>query len=294
MAEVRLMTEEDIPAALSVWREVGLSEGSQSLYTFRSFDPRGFYVALLDDGEVVGTCAAVVNNPDLACVGLYAVKPAHQGKKIGIKVWKRAMEHVADTNLFLNSVPEHLETYRDRAGFVHTSPHQTVVCETSRVEVEQLPIQVEGVEIRAVDDDYEEAVIDYDRRVAGYDRRVLVRSLVRESNSVALVALKGREVGGYGCLKADIGGLTMVGPLYADCPEIAEVLLRRMVETFPAAGEKGLIMMAIDANPASLRLADKLQLTRKFVVPRIYTKRVVEARDYGKVYGQCNINFCLV
>lgn len=293
MAEVRLMTEADIPAALSVWKDVGLSEGTQTLYSFHTFDPEGMYVAL-HDGKIIGTCAAIINNPDLACIGLYAVSPSYQGKGIGSKVWKEAFEHVSNINCFLNSVPDHLSTYRDKAGFVHQSQHQTIVCESPSVSVSHLLNEVEDVEIKPIKQNDVEAVIRYDTEIAGHDRSVLVRCLITEPDSVALMAVKNQEICGYGCLKDEIKGMTLVGPLYACSPEIAELLLRRMVELFPSGSEKGLIMMAIDANPASLHLVDKLNLKRKFTLPRIFTKSVVEAKNYEKVYGQCNINFSLV
>lgn len=77
----------------------------------------------------MGVCAATVLHEDLAFVGLYAVKRAHRGKGLGKLVWQKAMEHVQDRNAGLNSVPEHLRTYRDLAGFRIMAPWCSLVCE---------------------------------------------------------------------------------------------------------------------------------------------------------------------
>ncbi|GFS90548.1 n-acetyltransferase domain-containing protein, partial [Nephila pilipes] len=79
--------------------------------------------------EVLGTCAAVILHSKLAFVGLYAVKKSHRGKGLGVRIWKKAMEHIGERNAGLNSVPEHLRTYRDLAGFSIVAPWCTLICE---------------------------------------------------------------------------------------------------------------------------------------------------------------------
>ena len=42
---VRKMTREDVEQVLEVWREIGLHEGTQTIYSFMAVDPDGFAVA---------------------------------------------------------------------------------------------------------------------------------------------------------------------------------------------------------------------------------------------------------
>lgn len=51
--EIRLMRDDDIDEVLDIWKEIGLYEGKHSIQTFKTIDPKGFYVAVnLEDGKL--------------------------------------------------------------------------------------------------------------------------------------------------------------------------------------------------------------------------------------------------
>lgn len=232
----------------------------------------------------------------MAFLGLYAVRRKYRKRGIGVRIWKMAIEHVGNRNAGLNSVPEHLRTYRDLAGFRVVSKWQTIVCESTNVDTSSLTQSISDVEVETADDDSLPDLIQYDRGVHGFYRSKIVSLTLKEKNCLNLIAYHqnsesdGRYVCGYGCIKENIQGTAMVGPLYADNVEVAEVLMVKLVSSFEMARENGLTMAIIDCNVDALLLADKLGLQMKTKVPRCYVREEVDV-VFEKVFGHHALNF---
>ncbi|XP_054717078.1 uncharacterized protein F36G3.2-like [Uloborus diversus] len=290
MASVRPMTWNDIPQVLEIWRDSGLSEGTHTIQTWFRFDPDGFFIVADDSGEILGSCAAVVLHDKLAFVGLYAVRKSHQGKGLGLKVWKTAMDHVAERNAGLNSVPEHLHTYRDLAGFKIVAPWSTLLCQGTP-DTTVLKKEPEGIQVIQLRASVLPSVINYDSKIHGYDRSKIVTLSASEEDCVSLAAIRtgtGR-ICGYGCLKKSVQNSLLVGPLYADRADIAEALLRQLIEEYPESCGQLTIAM-VDSNEEALCLADRLKLEDRVKIPRCYTREQVPAH-VEKVFSQHALNF---
>ncbi|GBM05663.1 hypothetical protein AVEN_175523-1 [Araneus ventricosus] len=289
---VRRMTWDDVPQVVEIWKDTGLAEGTHTVHTFFRFDPDGFYVVATDTGEVLGTCAAVILHSKLAFVGLYAVKKSHRGKGLGVRIWKKAMEHIGERNAGLNSVPEHLRTYRDLAGFSNVAPWCTLICEG----VPDFGIRIiepEGIQVVQIRASVLPSVINYDASIHGYDRSKIVTLSTAEEDSYALAAVRNgtRRVCGYGCIKNNVQGSLLVGPLYADRIDIAEELLRRLFAEFPGDSNGKITIGVINCNSEAMKLVTKLQLDIGEEVPRCYKRDQVHA-NFEKVFGQHALNFC--
>ncbi|GIY76144.1 n-acetyltransferase domain-containing protein [Caerostris darwini] len=111
---VRVMTKEDVPQTLDVWKATGMQGGTHCLYTWLEVDKEAFHIAVLDSGEVIGVCGAVIHTPNFAFVGIYAVLEKYRGYGIGKKVWDACMEHVGSRNAALNAVPDKLILIPDK------------------------------------------------------------------------------------------------------------------------------------------------------------------------------------
>ncbi|XP_067137432.1 uncharacterized protein [Centruroides vittatus] len=287
---VRKMEEKDIPQVVDIWKETGLAEGVHCVDSWFGFDPDGFYVAANDEGFVYGVCSAVNLNQNLSFLGLYAVRNEFQKKGIGLKIWKVAMQHVGERNAGLNSVPEHLHTYRDLAGFSIVTKWQSIVYESNNICPDNLLKSLKSVEVKTIDESILDDVIDYDCKVHGFDRSKIVRLSTNETGSVAVAAKTERGVCGYGSITKNIQGTSLVGPLYADSREVAEILLWHLIQKFPTTLEDGLTIMAIDCNPHAVEVANTLGLKKMMEVPRCYRKNEVAA-NFNKIYGQHALNF---
>lgn len=152
---------DEVASVLSLWAKIGLHEGTETIQSFASIDPKGFLVTVLlnkdqgtssKDGEIIGCVAGVQIDPTLGhFLGLYAIHPDFQGRGLGVKMWNFLMDkhvqskmHEKDIedktdikdrngpNAGLYAVPEHLHTYRDRAGFKIQDMDRNMVVHMSR------------------------------------------------------------------------------------------------------------------------------------------------------------------
>ncbi|GFW66648.1 n-acetyltransferase domain-containing protein [Trichonephila clavipes] len=86
----------------------------------------------------------------------------------------------------------------------------------------------------------------YDYDLVGYKRSMALEMSYKEKDSKTFVAFKDGNCFGFGSIKISCLDSGWVGPLYADDPSVAEVLLRKLLEEFPV--RKGFAMMAISSN----------------------------------------------
>lgn len=222
---IRQMKPSDIEPVLALWAQIGLHEGTHTIQSFASVDPQGFYVTVMmstndhgdgdEEGEIIGCVAGVQVHPDLGhFLGLYAVRPDLQGRGLGVKMWNYLMDHhvqPAKGNAGLYAVPEHLHTYRDRAGFRVQDPDRNMVVHMSkpgsRVDTSKLVRKMGNVDVhdiltgsKVVDDigqqdkcliqhDIESRVTEYDRSVTGIGRDKLLSNCFREPDSLSFAAI---------------------------------------------------------------------------------------------------------
>ncbi|KAF8795052.1 hypothetical protein HNY73_002948 [Argiope bruennichi] len=228
---VRPMTKDDVPGTLEVWRQTGMQEGTHCLYTWLEVDKEAFNIAVLDSGEVIAACCAVLHHPDFAFVGIYCCLEK-----------KDMMAAVA-----LNAVPGKLELYRDKGGFPIVETRWTsVVNETEEpINHEPLSDQVpDGVTIEPFQEAFLPAMSEYDHALMGYDRKLALELNCKEVDSQSLV-----------------------GPLYADDAAVAEVILRRLIVSLPKA--KGFAMMTISTNIPANDFIKKIGCPTTEECPRI-------------------------
>lgn len=139
-------------------------------------------------GRILGMCAAVFIHTSIAFIGLYAVRPELHGRGIGLQMWSRIMDHVADRNAGLYAVVQHLSMYRDRAGFGSPDERLLYIYESEGTERQPLNIEllvqsIRGIEIRTIDEERDhclyDSVIRYDASVHGYSRHKLLAHVLK-------------------------------------------------------------------------------------------------------------------
>lgn len=252
----------------------------------------------------MGMCAGVFVDPDTAFIGLYAVRPEHQGLGIGIRMWQKIMEHVGDRNAGLYAVPEHLHTYRDLAGFSIEDPIKMIVYESDCIlTTEDLVKAIGNVFVTEITDQTFDRVARYDRGVTYVDRSRLLRSNFNQKETLSLVAFETtrsrdgsdeasevRKVVGYLSFRVNNIGKAMAGPLYADNDAVAELLMNEAICKFPVASAKGLLFMTFDSSPGGIRIAEKLKLDYSEHLPRLFTHKIPVA-DFDRIYCISSPNF---
>lgn len=246
-------------------------------------------------------CGVFVH-PDTAFLGMYAVKPELHGKGIGMKMYNRLMKHINSRNLGMYAVLEHLDMYRDKAGFKAQDSRQLVIFETNESNppnVELLVNSIRGTRVCPLTAEHYESVIEYDQTIHGYPRNRLLRNVFQEPDTAAFVAIDVEEhhdspIQGYGCIRTNNIGKAMIGPLYANNDAVAELLMKNLFHKLSGPFSRGLLYMTLDSNPGGERIADKIGLTKVEELPRLFNKKPYKDAQWNQVYCIHTPNFSLL
>ncbi|CAL1293499.1 unnamed protein product [Larinioides sclopetarius] len=226
--KVRPFRPEDIPGVVDVGLHSTYQYSKESLLNWIKYDPEGIIVALLDSGKVIGVCAAVRHNDEVAFGGAFCVLEAYRDSDVGDK-------HVENRNLGLNSSADKVRIYTNRGFRVTEKLWSILEYEflgplNTKVLSDALPA---GVVLKTFSDDYLEDIYAYDKMLIGYDRREIVKENCKEPSTKTLVAFKRGICVGYGSVKSNIFDATRVGPLYCNDQKVGEVMFKRLLEQMP-------------------------------------------------------------
>ena len=162
---------------------------------------------VLLSGEILGMCAGVFVDPNVAFIGLYAVKPRFQGRGLGISIWNKLMtDHVKDKNVGLYAVPEHLTTYRDKAAFKIEDSIRMLVYESNNLTgsgkvdlnsfCDGLGKSLANVDLIIIrpEDSVDEGLLtpltNYDSSVTYVNRSKLLKATLKEKDTISLIAFE--------------------------------------------------------------------------------------------------------
>ncbi|XP_054724322.1 uncharacterized protein LOC129234318 [Uloborus diversus] len=288
---VRHMGIADIPQVLDLWRESGLHHTPQSLSTWLEVDPYGFYVAVSDAGEVLGICSAVFHHNDLAFVGSYYVKREYRGQGIGRKVLNACNDHIGSRNAALNAMPEMVPFFRDTCGY--SIVKNKWVClfymSADSLKLDTIPSnRLKEFEIRLPRESDLSLMFEYFFKIIGYRLDLAIRLNCEEVDSRTYVAFKEGVCVGFGSIKISCNGAGEVGPLYADSTTVAEILLKKLILSFPRA--RGFVIKTVRSNSAANDLAQRFGWSCPELYPRLYRKKILNA-DINKVFALFSMSF---
>lgn len=160
-------------------RNSSSSSTSTSSDSFVDFDDG---VVRKNESRILGMCTGAFIHPNIAFIGMYAVRPELHGKGIGKAMWRRMMEHVSDSNAGLYAVPEYLTMYRDQAGFKSPDTRLLFIYESdehSPPNVDLLVSSIRGIEVCSISEQHYQMVAHYDAIVHGYSRLTLLANVFR-------------------------------------------------------------------------------------------------------------------
>ncbi|WP_172297000.1 GNAT family N-acetyltransferase [Pseudoruegeria sp. HB172150] len=113
---IRHATLAELETALDWAAAEGWNPGLADATAFYKTDPRGFFVALIDDVPVA-SISVVNHSDDFAFLGLYICKEEFRGRGIGYQLWTQALEHAGDRTVGLDGVAAQQANY-EKSGFV--------------------------------------------------------------------------------------------------------------------------------------------------------------------------------
>lgn len=297
------MAEEDVYQCLEIFHQHGLATSAHGLKTFRKIEPEGCYVLTPgdNDSEIIAFTACSRYDPRVTVVSFYGTKLGFQGIGLGSKVWKEMMKFLSDTdNIGLSAAPNEVQMYQDKVGLKVIDKHQMVVLDkTGPTDPEAIkPTKEESSQVKLIqleDADWRQ-LMKYDKHVVGFDRSVLLKMSLNEADTVCLVSFDPIHdiITGYGAIKPtnETGkNKAFLGPLYANNPVIAKVLMYNLLISFPRSIEKGFITFAIDSNLDAISFSKQVGLINTMTCPKLYSKQVLCGVDYRKVYNLLSPGF---
>ncbi|CAL1269657.1 unnamed protein product [Larinioides sclopetarius] len=84
--KVRPLRPEDIPEVIDVSLQSTYQYSKESLLNWIKYDPEGIIVAALDSGKVIGVCATVIHNDEVAFGGAFCVLEGYRDFDVGNKI----------------------------------------------------------------------------------------------------------------------------------------------------------------------------------------------------------------
>ncbi|MFH8889413.1 GNAT family N-acetyltransferase [Streptomyces sp. NPDC017949] len=252
----------------------GWDPGDSDRFAFAAVDPEGFLVGRLD-GEPAACVSAVRYGSGFGFIGFYITRPDLRGQGYGIQVWRAATARLAGRLVGLDGVVDQQDNYR-ASGFRSAWTN----------------MRYRGVPGGAGEDAAGIEIVDaaalpfarlaaYDRRFFPEPRDAFLSLWTALPGHTARAAVRDGRIEGLGVIRPCGSGAPRIGPLYAETPEVAAALLRRLAGHAPD-GE--VVLDVPDVNPAATALAAGLGLAPVFETARMYTGAAPEL-DLGRLYG---------
>lgn len=254
-------------AAKEGWNP-GLRDGD----AFYATDPNGFYLGFLGD-EPIASISAVAYDDTFGFIGFYIVKPEFRGNGYGLKLWNECLKHLPTQNIGLDGVIEQQENYK-KSGF-------KLSYRNIRYEGAGTGEVFDNKDIVALSQISFEQVLDYEKNIFPTKREAFLKEWIKQPESLSLAYLKNETLLGYGMVRKCRKGYK-VGPLFADDPEVAEVLFQKM-RTF-VGKDSSIYLDTPEVNKQSVKLAEKFKMKPMFETARMYTKEEPRV-DLNKVFG---------
>jgi ribosomal protein S18 acetylase RimI-like enzyme len=253
------MARHEVDLAISWANAEGWNPGIHDAETFYRTDPHGFFIGVLD-GKPVSSISAVAYGELYGFLGFYIVQPPFRGRGLGIEIWNEGMEYLKGRNIGLDGVLEQQRLY-ERSGFKPC--YRSVRYQGAGIGLDST---TEG--INSLSEVPIELLMAYDDRFFPVPRHVFLESWIRQPGVIALGALKGGELMGYGVARRCYIGYK-IGPLFADHEKAAEGLLRALCghvsEGVPV------FLDVPQANSAAIDLAKRHHMHPVFETVRMYS-----------------------
>lgn len=252
----------------------GWNPGLDDAPAFFAQDPEGFFLGRVD-GEPVSAISVVNYSDAYAFLGFYLVRPDLRGLGHGLATWRAGLAHAGDRTVGLDGVPDQQDNYR-RSGFVaaHRTARWVGVAPAPQAPApDVVPAAALGpAALRA----YDSACYPAERP------NFLDRWLGTPGHRALARVVDGRPTG-YGVVRP-AQDEARIGPLFADTPADAAVLLDALAAEAAALGSPRIAIDVPESNEAATALAASRALAPTFETARMYTgptRPFAHTRIYG-------------
>lgn len=250
---------------------------------FLAQDPEGFFLGRIG-GRPVSAVSVVNYGETFSFLGFYLVHPDFRGRGHGYATWRAGLEHAGDRVIGLDGVLDQQDNYR-RSGFQLAHRNIRYVGPAGAGDSATAG-SGSGLAVLPAAEIDRDAVHAYDSRRFPAERPAFLDRWLSAPGHIAYGAVADGELVGYGVIRP-APAFAKIGPLFADTPEIAEILFKALTSSLAAATGGGAIDVALDVpepNAAAVALAERHGLKPSFETARMYTGPVRDI-DLPTVYG---------
>lgn len=270
---VRVATADEVGTIIDWATAEGWNPGGGDAPLFRTQDPEGFFVGLLD-GVPVSAVSVVTYGDAFAFLGLYIVRPEHRGSGLGMATWRAGLAHAGSRTVGLDGVVAQQDNYR-RSGFAYAHRNVRFGGEPAGA----APGAGAGTVVPLAAVPWE-AVLAFDAACFPAERAAFLAGWVSAPGHHALALLRDGALAGFGVIRPSVTG-RKVGPLFALDGDAAGALFDALAAT-PGGGP--VFLDVPEPNGAAVELARARGLAPVFETARMYTGPVRPMRD-DRVFG---------
>ncbi|KGG12385.1 GNAT family N-acetyltransferase [Prochlorococcus sp. MIT 0601] len=269
---IRTLKLTDIKTIMNWARNEGFAPGIGDVRIYKNTDSQGLWVGCLCD-KLIGSIVGVKYNKSYGFLGLFIVQKEYRGRGYGINLWKHVLDKLTDIECIgLEAAPDRITDY-SYWGFKSSSKTtrwQFIVNNKSVINQLRLTTDISGLVLLQDSEITDNVIQQYDANKEPTPRpHFLSDWLFHTSGTVlALVNSEGNCLG-FGrirkcLLKKGIGW--RIGPLIADTPELASILIQSFLVRHP-----GIVLIDTPGlNPTANKLISSLGFTSISHTVRMY------------------------
>lgn len=239
------------------WTVTDVCAGDVS--TWKATDAHGLLVGVVGR-DVCGGAVALRYDERHGFVALHAVLPASRNSGVGQALWRAAMDHLKGCCVGIDARPEQRGECADYGFAVAFRSIRYVGTGDGRACTHAGLVPLTRIGLGRVQ--------EFDRLVFGASRAKQLRRWVDGRGATGLGIDLGYGLAGYGMMEVCRGGYRL-GPVYAEAPELAEVLLQGLLAVVP--GGKAVHIHVPEANPPATALARRLGMRKSGESFRMYS-----------------------
>ena len=283
---IRLISSDEILEVTDWARLEGFSPGIDDVSIYKNTDQQGVWVGCLNNNPI-GCIACVKYNCSYGFIGLFIVKKEFRNKGYGLKLWKHALNYLKNVECIgLEAAPDRLNDYQ-KWGFKKSSITNRWQSEGSH----DLPIttlyenQHHSFRVVPGNQISSEAVLIYDTQREPSPRPHFLNDWLKNSyGRVSALVDNNGMCHGFGrirpCILKDSSQGWRIGPLLADTPPLAELLIRKLVGNL----DSKILLDCSNLNPYANYLLSNLGFEEVSKTFRMY-KGMQPPCNMNQVYG---------
>lgn len=269
--EFRILDIDGVRTAAEWARREGWNPGLEDATAFAAMDPEGF-LGLYAGGDLAATIS-LVSYGAFGFLGFYICRPDLRGKGLGLALWNHSITHKACATIGLDGVTAQQDNYR-KSGFVLA--HENI--RYGGPKPEELAAAA-GLHPLSASDAPEIEAFEQRHRFFPAPRQPFLAKWLGQHKGLALRA--GGAITGYGVIRPCHEGYK-IGPLFAEGPEDARVILAGLLAGLP---EGAVFFLDVPAtNPQAVALAKSFKLEPKFETARMYRGPAPDL-NMGQTFG---------